>query len=131
VPIAKRELFFDVGRTFAAFHQAAPASLAAGGVRRAMRPGSVALLSDCSQAVPKPCSALGWGVYVAVVPVALTDSTAVVSAEITWAGRSQPFVEGTAPAGLAFLTGYAARIYLARARGGAWRFVRRGVTAVS
>lgn len=66
VPVAQRKVFFDHGRTMAAFGHpnAPPLVLSDLRLRTAVQPGSKSLLDDCVQMGSRPCDQLGWGVYV-------------------------------------------------------------------
>ena len=131
VPVAKRGIFFDHVRTLFAFgysYSAAPLiSLADLRLRTSVKPGSRHLLDDCSQAYPKSCSNLGWGVYVIVEPISITSSEALVRADITWPDRGPvPFEEGVAPTGHhAYLVGYSQEVYLTRSQDGRWKFEKK------
>lgn len=133
VAITKRGIFFDHERTLAAFGHpdAPPLPLAGLRLRAAVKPGSRTLLDDCDQAMRGPCDRLGWGVYVWVAPISVTESEARVHAHVAWPGRgSTPFEEGVIPVGRAGLVWFVADLYFARLPDGSWKLVKQGPTAV-
>jgi hypothetical protein len=133
VPIRDRKLVFDAERTIAAFEQAGSghASFTDLNMRTPTKPGTRALLTDCSQHSVSLCSGLGWNVYTWLQPVSITDSEAVVRANFLWADRgSVQFQEGVAPTGRARLVGFSSEAHLIRAAGGGWRFSHVGSMAV-
>lgn len=133
VPIAQRGVYFDHERTMAAFGHPGGQPLPLSGLRlrTTVKPGSGTLLDDCDQAMRKPCSQLGWAVYVWVAPISVTAPEARVHAHIVWPGRGgTPFEEGVAPVGRAGLVWFVADLYFARRANGGWKFVRQGPTIV-
>ena len=133
VPIRERKLVFDAERTIAAFERAGSphASYADLHMRTPAKPGTRAVIGDCSQLASRPCSALGWSVYTWLQPVSITDSEAVLRAHFLWADRGrEQFQEGVAPTGRALLVGFTSEAHLIRTAGGGWRFSRVGSTIV-
>jgi hypothetical protein len=133
VPVAKRKVFFDDQRTMALFQHlgAPPASLADLHLRTAAKPGSKSLLDDCDHRGQKPCSQLGWGVYMWIQPISVTNSEALVRAYFAWPDRGgAAFEEGVAPKGRAALVGFATDVRLVRSPSGNWKFASKGATMV-
>jgi hypothetical protein len=132
VSVTKRKIFFDRGRTMAAFgHPVAPTSFPDLGIQVPATAGSRSLLSDCDQSGTKPCKQLGWSAYVWMEPISITSSQVVVRAYLSWPERGRtPFVEGMAPTGKASLAGFATEVHLAQSANGQWQFVRKGRTIV-
>lgn len=121
VPVASRQLAFDFERTLTAFG-ASPGADTALRLARPVTPASRSVLSDCSQMDKKPCASLGWRAYVWIEPVSVTDSNAVVRANVNWADRrSTPFIPSSPAAGTGFLTGFSTKLHLVRTAGGRWR----------
>lgn len=133
VRTATRGVFFDFGRTMAAFGHADGTVIAAElGLRREVAPGSRRLLSDCEFVATKPCSQLGWGVYVSIEPISVTISEASVWAHTYWPDRrSAAFKTGEAPSGRASLVGGSMQVHLTRGPDGTWKVVRLGPAIVS
>jgi hypothetical protein len=129
-PIWKRGVVFDYQRTLAAFHQSRsvrPSDLA---LRHSMKAGSAAMLEDCDQFGTKPCSKLGWDTYCYIEPVSISESEARVRVHFLAAHRNTPFVEGVIPTDKAYLQGGATLVYLSRAKGGSWKFLKTGPSDV-
>jgi hypothetical protein len=124
VPIANRELAFDVKRTLAAFG----ASTAPDTAIRLRRPVTVATqsaLRDCSQLQPRVCAGLGRRAYVWIEPISLTGSDAVVRANVAWVDRRpNQFVPGSAVLAKGFLEGFSTKLRLVRDSTGRWTFVK-------
>jgi hypothetical protein len=133
VPVRDRGVYFDHGRTLAAFgfrDSAAAASRLA--LRSPVMPGTRSLLEGCRQVVATPCQHLGWGAYAWVDFVSMSDSELVVRLEVHWADRGGVALQpGVAANGSAFLVGFGMEVHLARAADGSWRFARIGPTRVS
>lgn len=131
VSIEKRRVFFDHERTMAAFGYRGAATVADLRIQPPVTAASQRVLNDCDQMGRKPCSQLGWRVYVWIAPISLTNNTAVVRGHVLWPERGRTeFVKGSPPTGQAFLTGFATELHLARSANGEWRVVREGRTAV-
>ncbi len=126
---SKSKPFFDHKRTMVAFgYVDAPPLL---DLRTSVATGSRNLLSDCDSWGRKPCTQLGWSLYVWVKPSSITSSQAVVHAYVAKAGRGHtPFVEGVVPTGNAYLNVSDHEIHLARDTNGKWKFVKEGNSIV-
>ena len=133
VPIRDRGLYFDHGRTLAAFGYRDTAAAASRlPLRSSVMPGTRTLLDGCKQVVANPCQHLGWGAYAWLDFVSMSDSEMVVRLNVHWADRgSLPFERGVLPGGRAYLVGFGMEVHLARAADGSWRFARIGPTWVS
>lgn len=122
--VAERGIRFDYGRAMAAFglpdNADARASL---GLTRVVTDGSGALFADCDQLGMQPCARLGHSVYVAVEPISVSDSEAVVWVHVGYAT--------TMPSKRTFLSGSMTEVFLARSGSGPWRFVRTGRGIIS
>ncbi|MGI8842414.1 MAG: hypothetical protein ACR2HZ_01850 [Gemmatimonadaceae bacterium] len=130
VSIEKRRVLFDHERTMAAFGYSGALTLSYLRIQPPVTAASQRVLNDCDQARRKPCSQLGWRVYVWIEPISMTNSTAVVRGHVLWPERgSTEFVKGSPPTGEAFLTGFYTELHLARLANGKWRVVRTGRTA--
>lgn len=125
VSIEKRRVLFDHDRTMAAFRYGSALNLSGLRIQPPVTAASRGALNDCDQAGRKPCSQLGWKVYVWIEPISLTNNTAVVRGHVVWPGRGpSEFVEGVPPTGRAFLTFFTTDLYLARSANGEWRVVK-------
>lgn len=134
VPAAKRGVYFDHLRSMRAFGYTGnvPFSIGDLHLRNAVKPGSEHLMDDCGGPGMHPCRQLGWGIYVAVEPIAVSDSDAVVRAIILWADRGPAaFEEGVVPTGPSILVGFTSEVQLARTSDGRWEFARVMRTRVS
>ncbi len=124
VSIEKRRVLFDHDRTMAAFGYASALKLSGLRIQPPVTAASHGVLNDCDQVGGKPCSQLGWKVYVWIEPISLTNNTAVVRGHVVWPGRPTEFVEGSPPTGIAFLTFFTTDLHLARSANGEWRVVK-------
>jgi hypothetical protein len=121
VPIASRQLTFDVKRTLTAF--GAPAvSDTAMKLKRRVTPASDSVMSDCSYMDAKPCARLGSGAYISIDPLARTDSDAVVRANVSWVDRccSKPLIAGRPETANGLLAGFSTKLHLVRNADGTW-----------
>lgn len=56
-----------------------------------------------------------------IEPVSITDSDAVVRANVSWVDRrSTPFIPSNSANGTGFLTGFSTKLHLVRTAGGTW-----------
>lgn len=134
VAVDQRTIFFDHRRTLEAFGipEAAGIPLSDLGIERPVQEGTESLLEDCRAVGRGPCSRLGWGVYVWIRPLDVTDSTATVVVNVFWPDRGEMmFEEGVAPEGAASYVGYGAEVHLTRGPDGQWEFAGLGVFYVS
>jgi hypothetical protein len=134
IPIGKRGVYFDRVRSMRAFGYADSNSIATAELHlhNPVREGSLSLLEDCRGRGMRPCRQIGWGVYVAVEPIAVTDSGAIVNAVIRWADRGpELFKPGVAPTGPSVLVGFTSQVELIRTSTGRWKFAKLGRTRVS
>jgi hypothetical protein len=133
VPTAQRSILFDFDRTLAAFGYESdlPALRSQLRLKRSVTPGSRDLLSDCEQLSRQACSRIGWGVYVFILPVTVTDSGALVMARVAWADRGTARVEGMPPKEPASLVGFSIEVFLSRSSDGVWKFVRTGAAVAT
>lgn len=129
VPVSKRTVVFDHEKTMARFKQLGHASAAFADLelRTPVVVGTDAVLNDCSELEMRACAGLGWRVYAWIEPLSVSDSEALVRGHFRWADRGTAvYQESVTPEGRALLVGMSADVYLARAKGGAWTFSRRG-----
>jgi hypothetical protein len=126
----KRGVFFDRQRTLAAFLQSPLVPLSSLQLRHSMKEGSKTMLDDCDEFARKSCRQLEWGVYVYLEPIAIGETQARVRAHLLYADRETPYVSGAVPQGNGKLTGSSAVVYLTRAKGAAWKYLRTGAINV-
>ena len=122
VSVARRGIAFDLRRTLAAFGSAT-ASDSAVRLQRHADIVSHDVLSDCSQMAPMPCARLGSRVYVLIEPLSVTKPRAHVRVNVFWPDRGKALARSSGDH--AYLTGFSAKIHLARNADGAWIFQKR------
>jgi hypothetical protein len=120
----KRGVFFDHRRTLASFRQDStmPASRLA--LHHGVKEGSATMLADCDSFLQKTCSGLGWGLYMYMEPIAISETSAKVRVSSYFADRFTEYADGVPPVGKGKLAGSITVVYLTRERGGPWKFLR-------
>lgn len=134
IAASRRPLFFDYGRTMAAFGHAQADSVPHPGLglARGVQYRSQGLLANCDGWLrPGQCRALGWGIYVWLEPVKITDPTALVNVHLAWAGRDpEGYKKGLTPMGQTARIDNMTQVHLDRRQDGKWTFVKTGMTAM-
>lgn len=132
MPIRERGIYFDYGRTLAAFgYRDDPTARAALALKSVVMPGTDSLLEDCSQVSAKPCERLGQHAYAYVTPRSRSNDAMVVLLHVAWPDRGgATYVAGATPAARAYLGWFAMEVHLRRTADGRWWFDKRGSAMV-
>jgi hypothetical protein len=128
MPIRERGIYFDYGRTLAAFgYRDDSTTRAALALKSVVVPGTDSLLEDCDQVSAKPCDRLGQHAYAYVTPQSRSKDAMVVLLHVAWPDRGgATYVSGLAPAARAYLTWFSMEVHLRRGADGRWWFDKRG-----
>ena len=127
MPVRERGIYFDYGRTLAAFgYRDDPSARAALALKSVVVPGTDSLLEDCDQVSAKPCDRLGQHAYAYVTPQSRSKDAMVVLLNVAWPDRGgATYVRAITPAARAYLVWFSMEVHLRRTPDGRWRFDKR------